>query len=61
MVRTMSAVRSPSEVNLAQGCRGASVVPQELVSMTKAQHLELVMLVMRVMRVNCKRSFNPVP
>lgn len=45
MVRTMSAVRSPSQVNLAQGCRGASVVPQELVRMTKAQHLELVMQV----------------
>lgn len=43
MVRTMSAVPSPSEANLAQGCGEASAVSPELVSITKAQHLELVM------------------
>jgi len=43
MVRTMSAVPSPSESSPAQGRRDASAWSQELVSITKAQHIELVM------------------
>ena len=42
-VRTMSAVPSPSKANLTQGRPDASAVSQELVSITKAEHIELVM------------------
>ena len=39
----MSAAPSPSKANLAQGCRDASAVSPAMVSITKAQHIELVM------------------
>lgn len=45
MVRTMSAEPSPNKANLAQGRRDASAVSPQMVSMTKAQHTELVMQV----------------
>ena len=40
----MSAVPSPSKANHAQGRRDASAVSPEMVSITKAQHIDLVML-----------------
>ena len=45
MVRTMSAEPSPNKANVAQGHRDASAVSPQMVSMTKAQHTELVMQV----------------
>ena len=39
----MSAVPSPSKANHAQGRRDASAVSPEMVSITKAQHIDLVM------------------